>query len=101
MNGVLAIASIIDLTNKLDFVGFYFKEIYNSRASRAIEGVTSLWYDFLVDYQDKKVEVPLVEAPISSAPTSDQSIHSSSQGGPLKKIVVTGMQHIKNQKEEG
>jgi len=39
MNGLLAIASILDPRNKMDCVDFYFNEIYKGEASREIERV--------------------------------------------------------------
>ena len=54
MNGLLAIASILDLRNKMDCVDFYFNEIYEGEASREIERAASLLYDLLVEYVDKK-----------------------------------------------
>jgi len=47
MNGLLAIASILDPRNKLNCVDFYFKEIYKVEASREIQRITSLLYDLL------------------------------------------------------
>jgi len=52
MNGLLAIASILDLRNKMDCVDFYFNEIYEDEACREIERVASLLYDLLVQYVD-------------------------------------------------
>jgi len=54
VNGLLAIASILDLRNKLDCVDFDFKEIYRVEALREIQRITSLSYDLLMEYVDKK-----------------------------------------------
>ena len=70
MNGLLAIASMLDPRNKLDCVDFYFKEIYKSEASREIQRITSLLYDLLVEYVDRKVEVPIIEDLSLGTPTS-------------------------------
>jgi len=70
MNGLLAIASILDPRNKLDCVYFYFKELYKCEASREIQRVTSLLYDLLVEYVDRKVEAPIVEDLTRPTPTS-------------------------------
>ena len=77
MNGLLAIASILDPRNKLHCVDFYFKEIYKGLASYEIERVTTLLYDLLVEYQDRKLEVTNIEDPISTTvgtPSSDRSL---------------------------
>ena len=54
MNGLLAISSMLDPRNKLDCVDFYFREIYKGEAPREIEKITSLLYDLLVEYVEKK-----------------------------------------------
>jgi len=70
INRLLAIASILDPRNKLDCVDFYFKEIYESDASRKIQRITYLLYDLLVEYVDRKIEVSIVKDLILSTPTS-------------------------------
>ena len=70
MNGLLAIASMLDPRNKLDCVDFYSKEVYKCEASREIERLTSLLYDLLVESVDRKVEAPIIEDLTLPTPTS-------------------------------
>lgn len=74
MNGLLAIASILDPRNKMDCVDFYFNEIYKGEASREIERVSSLLYDLLVEYIDRKSRVPEVENSTFGTPSSNPSL---------------------------
>jgi len=80
MNGLLAIASILDPRNKLDCVDFYFKEIYKVEASREIQRITSLLYDLLVEYVDKRIETPIGEDQIVSTPLSTSDSLFSQKG---------------------
>uniref|UniRef100_A0A7C9A9N4 hAT-like transposase RNase-H fold domain-containing protein n=1 Tax=Opuntia streptacantha TaxID=393608 RepID=A0A7C9A9N4_OPUST len=80
MNGLLAIASILDPRNKLDCVDFYFKKIYRVEASREIQRITSLLYDLLVEYVDKRIETPITEDPIVSTPLSTSDSLFSQKG---------------------
>jgi len=75
INRLLAIAKILDLRNKLDYVDFYVKEIYKVEALRGIQTMTSLLYDLLVEYADKKVEVPIIEDLISPTPSSNSDLY--------------------------
>jgi len=68
MNGLLAIAVILNPINKLDRVDFYFEE--KCEACREIQRVTSLSYDLLLEYVDRKVEVPIVKDLTLPTPTS-------------------------------
>jgi len=68
MNGLLAIASILDPRNKS--VDFHFNEIYEGEASREIERVASLLYDLLVECVDKKTNVAEVENPTYGTPAN-------------------------------
>jgi len=52
MNGLLAIASILNPKSKLDCVDFYFKETYKVEVLREIQIITSLFYYLLVEYVD-------------------------------------------------
>jgi len=98
MNGLLAIASILDPMNKLDCVDFYFREIYKGGASWEIERVTFFLYDLLVEYQDKKVRFPLLMLPdLQLLLMINQSIPHLKRG-PLKNIVVIGTQHTSKPK---
>lgn len=74
MNGLLAITLILDPRNKMDCVDFYFNEIYKGEASREIERVSSLLYDLLVEYIDRKFNVPEAENVTFGTPTSDSSL---------------------------
>jgi len=95
MNGLLAIASILDPRKKMDCVDFYFNEIYEGEASREIEGVASSLYDLLVEYVDKKpmllrLKILLMELqPTLPYPKIDF----------LKKIVGTDLHYIRRTKK--
>ena len=86
MNGLLAIALVLDPRNKLDCVDFYLKEIYKGEATREIEKITSLLYDLLVEYVDRKVEDPIVEDHNLSTPSpTSTSDFSFSQKRPFEE----------------
>ncbi|XP_074283042.1 zinc finger BED domain-containing protein RICESLEEPER 2-like [Silene latifolia] len=53
VNGLLAIASILDPRNKMDCVQYYFDIIYGSRCDREVEKVRGLLDDLVVEYQEK------------------------------------------------
>ena len=95
MNGLLAIALILDPRNTMDCVDFYFNEIYEGEASREIEGVASSLYDLLVEYVDKKpmllrLKILLMELqPTLPYPKIDF----------LKKIVGTDLHYIRRTKK--
>ena len=74
MNGLLAIASTLDPRNKMDSVDFYFNEIYKDGASGEIKRVSSLLYDLLAEYIDRKSNVPEVENVTFETPASDPSL---------------------------
>jgi len=73
MNGLLAIASILDPRNKMDCVDFSCSEIYKGEASRDIERVSSLLYDLLVEYVIEnlifsRLKIPLLKLLLAILP---------------------------------
>ena len=94
MNGLLSIALILDLRNKLDCVDFYFKDIYRSEASKEIQRITSLLCDLLVEYVDRKVKVSIVEDPLLLLQPPLVTLLFLKMGL-LKKIAMTNMFHIR------
>uniref|UniRef100_A0A803M5D5 BED-type domain-containing protein n=1 Tax=Chenopodium quinoa TaxID=63459 RepID=A0A803M5D5_CHEQI len=54
INGILAIAAILDPRNKLECVEFYFNDIYYDKAGDEIDRVKNLLYDLLYEYQEKE-----------------------------------------------
>jgi len=80
-------------------VDFYFKEIHRVEASREIHRITSLLYDILVEYVDKRIEAPIIEDPNVSTPTST-SDSLSPKKDLLKKIAKIGMLHIRRLRRE-
>lgn len=70
MNGLLVIASILDLRNNMDCEDLYFNEIYESEAGREIERVASLLYDLLGGTLIEKpmflrLKIPLMELQVT------------------------------------
>ncbi|KAK9671354.1 hypothetical protein RND81_12G024200 [Saponaria officinalis] len=69
INGLLAIAAILDPRNKLECVEFYFSEIYGDEASFEIERIKNLLYDLMVEYQERGCLNENSECPISESTT--------------------------------
>lgn len=53
VNGLLAVAAVLDPRDKMGCVEYYFNEIYGDLAEMEIDRVRSLLYDLLAEYQDK------------------------------------------------
>ncbi|KAK9733655.1 hypothetical protein RND81_04G082100 [Saponaria officinalis] len=69
INGLLAIAAILDPINKLECVEFYFSEIYGDDASFEIERIKNLLYDLTVEYQERGFLNENSECPIFESTT--------------------------------
>ncbi|KAK9683107.1 hypothetical protein RND81_10G117100 [Saponaria officinalis] len=69
INGLLAIAAILDKRNKLECVEFYFNENYGDDASFEIEKIKNLLYDLMVEYQERGFLNENSECPISESTT--------------------------------
>lgn len=52
VNGILAIATILDPRNKMDCVDFYFNLIYGEYAESEIQRIKNLLVDLLMEYKD-------------------------------------------------
>ncbi|KAK9706312.1 hypothetical protein RND81_07G116000 [Saponaria officinalis] len=53
INGVLAIAAILDPRNKMDCVEFYFGKLYGDECDKEVEKVRSLLDELVVEYQQR------------------------------------------------
>jgi len=98
MNGLLAVASILNLRTSWIVWIFYFKEIYKGEATHEIERITTFGVWCSSGYQDRKVEVPIVENPIFATLGNPLVNLPHPKRDLVKKIVVTDMQHIRKPK---
>ncbi|KMT12423.1 hypothetical protein BVRB_5g103550 [Beta vulgaris subsp. vulgaris] len=100
INGILAVATILDPRNKMDCVEYYFGEIYDGEADLEIARVRKILDKLVVEYQKKSVGLNSEEPPKGASggnvtqPSSKCQEDRNAQSKKTKKRKVSGRYEV-------